>query len=59
MATRWAHVKNTNEGCPFAGNTGDHDPLVELVDRNVTDAMIDAVGWEAAKGRMLIIAHVD
>lgn len=43
----------------FSRSAGAHDPLVELVDRNFTDAMIDAVGREAATGRMLIVATTD
>lgn len=43
----------------FARSADRSDPLTELIDRDITDAMIDAVGREAAKGRMLIVATTD
>ncbi|MBN8735432.1 MAG: patatin-like phospholipase family protein [Xanthomonadales bacterium] len=43
----------------FPRSAGGNDSLVELVDRNITDAMIDAVGREAATGRMLVVATTD
>lgn len=40
----------------FPNVAGSHGPLVELVEHACTDAMIDAVGREAASGRKLIVA---
>lgn len=43
----------------FPEGVDGHDALATLVDRTYTDAMIDAVGREAATGRMLIVATTD
>jgi hypothetical protein len=43
----------------FPQGFGRHDPLKALVDRYVTDAMIDAVAREWRKGRRLIVATTD
>ncbi|HEX5353424.1 MAG TPA: patatin-like phospholipase family protein [Rhodanobacteraceae bacterium] len=40
----------------FPNVAGSHGPLAELVDQTYTDAMVDAVGREAASGRKLIVA---
>lgn len=43
----------------FPQGFGRHDPLVALVDRYVTDALIAAVAGEWRKGRRLIVATTD
>lgn len=43
----------------FPLGVGNHDSLATLVDRFITDAMIDAVASESAKGRKLVIATTD
>lgn len=43
----------------FPTVAGKHNPLVQLVDRTYTNAMIDAIGREAATGRKLIVATTD
>lgn len=40
----------------FPQGIGGHDRLADLVDHNITDAMIDAIAREAATGRKLIVA---
>lgn len=43
----------------FPRGVGGRDALAALVDRTYSDALIDAVGREAATGRMLIVATTD
>ena len=46
-------------GALFASSTYSGTPLKELVDRYATDALIQAVAREAAKGRLLLVATTE